>query len=131
MYFSATLLCSVYILSFYTINALKTQKNGRLLYVLLQYIVTCRLVRFREAEKAYIMHIICIHTKTPTHFSHCPFSDAALSIHLTTRKTPITFRHGRCIVVDNINYFSSLIACVMYALFASFAALFASRLTFR
>ena len=34
-YFSDTLLCSVYILSFYTINALKTQKNGRLLYVLL------------------------------------------------------------------------------------------------
>ena len=35
-YFSDTLLCSVYILSFYTINALKTQKNGRLLYVLLR-----------------------------------------------------------------------------------------------
>ena len=46
----------MYILSFYTINALKTQKNGRLLYVLLQYIVTCRPVRFREAEK----HTLCI-----------------------------------------------------------------------
>lgn len=35
MYLSATLLRFMYILSFYTINALKTQKNGRLLYVLL------------------------------------------------------------------------------------------------
>ena len=32
-YFSATLHRKMYILSFYTINALKTQKNGRLLYV--------------------------------------------------------------------------------------------------
>ena len=33
MYFSATLLRLMYILSFYAINALKTQKNGRLLCV--------------------------------------------------------------------------------------------------
>ena len=67
-YFLATLLCSVYILSFYTINALKTQKNGRLLYVLLQYIVTCRPVRFSGGRKTYIVYIICTHTKTHTHF---------------------------------------------------------------
>ena len=34
-YFAGVLLCSVYILSFCTNNALKTQKNGRLLCVLL------------------------------------------------------------------------------------------------
>ena len=72
-YFSRVLFAFMYILSFKLLNALKTQKNGRLLYVLLQYIVTCRPVRFREAEKIYIMYIICIRKKTYAHFSHCTF----------------------------------------------------------
>ena len=88
-------------------------------------------VRFREAENIHYVYYLHTQKNTHTFLVTAPLSDAALYIYLTTQKAPITFRHGRCIVVDNINYFSSLIACVMYALFASFAAFFASRLTFR
>ena len=80
---------------------------------------------------AYYLHT----KKTHTHFSHCstlsPHKDAAPHIHQTTQKTPQPFGRGADIIANNINYFSSLIACFIYALFASLAALFASRLTFK
>lgn len=75
-YISATLLRSVYILLFCTINALKTQKNGRLLYVLLQYIATCRSGALSEAEKYRFMYIICTQKKHTHIFSHCRTSSS-------------------------------------------------------
>lgn len=83
-----------------------------------------------EAEKiGYTYHS---HThKKHTHILVTTLSHATLYIHLTAQKNALTFRLGAGVIADNINYFSSPIACVMYALFASFAALLASRLTFR
>lgn len=135
-YFAGVLLCSVYILSFCTNNALKTQKNGRLLCVLLWGRATCRSCALSERPKVCIMYIICTHAKTHTHiFSHCPtflLTQTLLPMpFLTTHKKRPTFRQSADIVADNINYFSSPIACAMYALLASLAALFASRLTFK
>lgn len=89
---------------------------------------------FGTAEKYRFMHIICTHKKH-THILVTaplyPHTDATLYIHLTTQKTPLPFGGGADIVANNINYFSSPIACFMYALFASLAALLASRLTFK
>lgn len=124
----------MYILSFCSINALKTQKNGRLLCVLLCGPHRMPSGALSEAEKYRFMYIICTHTKAHTHFSHCPtlpHTDAARYIQLTTQKKRPTFRQSADIVADNINYFSSPIACTMYALLASLAALFASRLVLR
>ena len=94
---------------------------------------TCRTGSLSEAEKYRLMYIICTQ-KTQQHILvTAPLSspDATLHIHLTTQKTPQPFGRGADIVANNINYFSSLIACAIYAFFASFAALFASRLTFK
>lgn len=67
-YFLATLLCLLYILSFYTINALKTQKNGRLLYVLLREPRLAPDGVLSERPKKHTLYIICTHKKTHTHF---------------------------------------------------------------
>lgn len=72
MCFLATLLRLMYILSFLAINALKTQKNGRLLYVLLR---ESRHVPLRCAfggRKMWFVYIICTHKKHTHIFSHCP-----------------------------------------------------------
>ena len=130
-YFLATLLRLIYILSFYTINALRTQKNGRLLYVLLCGRLCTGRSALSAAEKYRLVHIICTLKKTHTFLVTAPFPHAALNIPLTAQKTPLPFGGGADIVADNINYFSTLFACSIYALLASFAALFASRFTFR
>ena len=69
-----TLLCSVYILSFCTINALKTQKNGRLLCVLLRECGLAPSGALSEAEKYRFMHIICTHKNTHTFLVTAPLS---------------------------------------------------------
>lgn len=82
----------MYILSFYTINALKTQKNGRLLYVL--FAVHCHVpfrCAFGTAEK-HTLYIICTHTKKHTHIlvtAPSPHTDIAL--YDGTKKTPQPF----------------------------------------
>ena len=93
-------------------------------------------MRFREAEK----HTLCIlfaYTKTHTHIlSHCPFSHATLSIYLTAQKNAshnFARRYSeKCYLII---YFSPSVSTFFFslknALFASFAALFARRLTFR
>ena len=137
----------MYILSFYTINALKTQKNGRLLYVPsygTQYCVPCaqstrnnitsrNAIRHKSNFVACASHFSFINVSTPLYYASTPLHTFAPSAYplLTTQKTPIPFGMGAIIIADNINYFSSPIACAMYALFASFAALFASRFTFK
>lgn len=64
---SATLLCSVYILSFLDINAPKTPKNGHLLCVLLR--VSRHMLDGMPSErpKTHITYIIHTHKKH-THF---------------------------------------------------------------
>lgn len=84
---------------------------------------------FGTAENThYIYHS---HTqKTHTFLVTAPFPHHTLYPPDHTKKRH-TFRHGAVIVADDINYFSSPIACAINALFASLAALFASRLVLR
>lgn len=50
------------------IKRAETPKNGRLLYVLLWRSLSRRSGELSEGRKACTMYIICIHTKTHTHF---------------------------------------------------------------
>lgn len=81
------------------------------------------------------IHTICTHTKNTHTFlvtaPHLTSPRRCAPYPMTTQKTPLPFGGGADIVADNINYFSTLLACSMYALFASLAALFASRFTFK
>ena len=152
-YFLATLLRLMYILSFYTINALRTQTNGRLLYVPFSWYAILRTSRASYTQQSHQFGTLsatkailwlarvtffyqCVHTfllrlHTFAHFApSTPFPRYTLYPPDGTKKRP-TFRRGADIIADNINYFSTLFACSMYALFASFAALFASRFTFK
>lgn len=87
--------------------------------------------RFRRPKNIGLC-ILFAHTQKHTHILvTAPHTDAAPHIPLTTQKKHPTFRRGADIIADNINYFSTLLFCAIYAFFASLAALLASRLTFK
>lgn len=44
-------------------------------------LATCRPVRFREAEKARVMHIICTHKNTHTFLVTAPSPHLTLTLH--------------------------------------------------
>lgn len=86
------------------------------------------------AKKCRYTHYLHTHEKHTHIFSHCAsphLTPTLRSISHDHTKSAPTFRRGAIIIVDDINYFSTLLFCAIYALFASFAALLASRLVLR